>query len=53
MTQVRRAPRPALTRARAYRMLVPALLVVLAAIAAIVLVLAGGVLLGLIPYPGR
>ena len=48
-----RAPRPVLTQEKGYRMLVPALLVVLALITAVILVLAGGVLFGLIPYPGR
>lgn len=48
-----RAPRPVLAQEKGYRILVPALLVVLVLITAVILVLAGGVLVGLIPYPGR
>jgi hypothetical protein len=53
MEPLRRAPRPELTRARGYRILVPVLLAVLTLVTIIVLALAGGVLLGVIPYPGR
>ncbi|HET6781743.1 MAG TPA: hypothetical protein VFH67_06580 [bacterium] len=53
MHPARRATRPALSKARGYRVIVPALLAVLALITVVVLVLAGGVLFGLIPYPGR
>jgi len=49
----RRAARPALTRALAYRVLIPALLVVVAVGTVVILILAGGVLLGVLPYPGR
>ncbi len=48
-----RGSRPPLTRSRLYRALVPAALVTLAVVAAGILVLAGGMLLGLVPYPGR
>ena len=48
-----RAPRPALTRATFYRTAVPVLLIVLAVVTVIVLVVAGGVLFGIIQYPGR
>jgi len=51
--RARRAGRPPLTRARAYRTLVPVALAVLAAVTAGVLIVAAGVLLGIIPYPGR
>ncbi len=47
------APRASLRRARAYRFVVPAVLVVLALGTVVVLIVAGGVLLGLVPYPGR
>lgn len=50
---MRRAPRPALTKARGYRMLMPVLLAFLALLTLVVLILAGGVLFGLIPYPGK
>ncbi len=46
-----RAPRPPVTRARSYRLLVPGALVVLALATALILVLAGGVLLGFVPTP--
>ncbi len=49
----RRAQRPPLTRARLYRTLVPLALVVLAVVTVVVLILAGGVLLGIVPYPGK
>jgi len=45
--------RPALTRSRLYRLLVPAAVVLVAAGTLIVLALAAGVLLGVLPYPGR
>ena len=48
-----RAPRPALTRAGLYRLAVPALLVTFAVLTAGLLLLAGGVLLGIVPYPGK
>ncbi len=49
----RRAPRPALTRAPAYRAFIPVLLLVLVIVMLAIVMLAGGVLLGLLPYPGR
>jgi len=49
----RRAPRPALSRAPLYRVAVPVILVVLGMITLALLALAGGVLLGIVPYPGR
>ncbi len=48
-----RAPRPAVTRSRAYRIGVGAALMILAVATAAVLVLAAAVLLGVLPYPGR
>lgn len=51
--KARRAPRPAVTRARFYRAAVPVALVVLAVLMIAVLILAAGVLLGILPYPGR
>lgn len=48
-----RAPRPAITKAMLYRRAVPALLFSLAAVTVILLLLAGGVLLGIVPYPGK
>lgn len=50
---MRRAPRPPMTQTRLYRVLVPAALVTLALTAAVILVLAGGVLVGIVPYPGK
>jgi hypothetical protein len=52
-TSVRRVPRPPLTRAPGYRIGVPLLIALVGLAALAVLVLAAGVLLGLIPYPGR
>lgn len=49
----RQAPRPPLTRATFYRTAIPVLLIVLAVATVIVLLLAGGVLFGIITYPGR
>ncbi len=49
----RRAPRPARSRAPLYRVAVPIILVVLGAVTLVLLALAGGVLLGIVPYPGR
>lgn len=51
--RLRRVERPALTRSSLYRLAVPIALVVLGAVMLALLVLAGGVLLGLLPYPGR
>lgn len=51
--KARRAPRPAITRARFYRAAVPIALVILGILMVAVLILAGGVLLGILPYPGR
>ena len=54
MAQERRPRRrPALTRSRLYRLLVPAAVVLVAAGTLIVLALAAAVLLGVLPYPGR
>ncbi len=50
---LRRAPRPPLTRARLYRVVVPFLLVVLAAATGVLVIVVAGVLLGLVPIPGR
>lgn len=49
----RRVPRPALTRTRFYRAAVPVFLVVLAGVMLLLLLLAAGVLLGILPYPGK
>ncbi len=49
----RRAQRSPLTRGRLYRTLVPLALAVLAVITVVILILAGGVLLGIVPYPGK
>ncbi|MEX0765683.1 MAG: hypothetical protein ACRDFA_00235 [bacterium] len=49
MTPARRAQRPALTRSPGYRLVVPVLLVGVALVTVVVLILAGGVLFGLIP----
>ena len=48
-----RRRRPSLTRSRWYRLLVPVTVVLVAAGTLIVLALAAGVLLGVLPYPGR
>lgn len=53
MRAMRRVPRAAVTQARLYRLAVPLLLVALGLVTAALLLLAGGVLLGLVPYPGR
>lgn len=49
----RRVASPPLTRTSGYRVAVPLLIVLVGAGTLFVLVLAGGVLFGLIPYPGR
>ncbi len=49
----RRAPRPALARAPFYRVAVPVIVVALGLITLALMLLAGGVLLGIVPYPGR
>ncbi len=49
----RRVARPALTRAPLYRLAVPVMLVALAVVTVGLLMLAGGILLGIVPYPGR
>src|SRR3989441_10044728 len=49
MSVLRRAPRPPVTQARPYRVLVPGTLVVLALATALILVVACGVLLGVVP----
>lgn len=49
----RRAMRPAITQAKIYRTAVPAALLILATAAVILLILAAGVFLGLVPYPGK
>lgn len=49
----RRAPRPALTRSRLYRLLIPVALAVVAIGTIAVLALAAAVLFGIIPYPGQ
>lgn len=46
---VRRVPRPAMTQARGYRVLVPGALIVIAFLTVLVLVVAGGVLVGIVP----
>ena len=48
-----RVRRPALVRARWYRWIVPAAVIAVGAGTLIVLALAAGVLLGIVPYPGR
>lgn len=48
-----RGPRPPLTHTGFYRLAVPILLVALGMVTAGLLLLAGGVLLGIVPYPGR
>ncbi len=53
MAPPRRAPRPALTGVALYRLAVPVVLALLAAVMVALLLLAGGVLLGVVPYPGR
>ncbi len=50
---LRRAPRPPLTRARLYRVVVPFILVVLAAATGVLVIVVAGLLLGLVPIPGR
>lgn len=50
MRRVRRHP---LTQVRLYRMVVPLLLTVLGLLSAALLLVAGGVMLGIVPYPGR
>ena len=49
----RRAPRPALTRAPLYRAAVPVIVIALGVVTLALLLLAGGVLLGIVSYPGR
>jgi hypothetical protein len=49
----RRVVPPAITRAALYRLAVPTALLILGLLAAVVLLLAGAVLLGIVPYPGR
>ena len=49
----RRAPRPALARAPLYRAAVPVIMIALGVVTLVLLLLAGGVLLGIVPYPGR
>ncbi len=49
MTALRRVPRTAVTQARSYRILVPGALVTLALLTGLVLVVAGGFLLGAVP----
>ena len=46
---LRRVPRAAVTQARSYRILVPGALVALALLTGLVLVVAGGILLGAVP----
>jgi len=46
---LRRVPRAAVTQARSYRILVPGVLVALALLTGLVLVVAGGILLGAVP----
>lgn len=53
MRAMNRVPRPSVTRVRVYRLAVPLLLLGLGLVTAALLLLAGGVLLGIIPYPGR
>ena len=49
----RRAPRPAMARAPLYRAAVPVIVIALGVVTLVLLLLAGGVLLGIVPYPGR
>ena len=49
MTALRRVPRAAVTQVRSYRILVPGALVTLALMTGLVLVVAGGILLGAVP----
>ena len=49
----RQAPRPALARASLYRAAVPVIVIALGVVTLVLLLLAGGVLLGIVPYPGR
>ena len=49
----RRAPRPVLPRAPLYRAAVPVIVIALGVVTLVLLLLAGGVLLGIVPYPGR
>ncbi len=49
----RRASRPALARAPLYRAAVPVIVIALGVVTLVLLLLAGGVLLGIVPYPGR
>src|SRR5207249_2282793 len=49
VTALRRVPRTAVTQARSYRILVPGALVTLALLTGLVLVVAGGILLGAVP----
>jgi len=49
----RRVARPASSRSPLYRLVVPAALVLLGAVMLALLLLAGGVLLGVLSYPGR
>lgn len=50
---LKRAPRPPLTRARLYRAVVPLFLIVLATTTVGLVIFAIGLLLGLVPLPGR
>ncbi len=50
---LRRALRPPLARARVYRVVVPLFLVVLAFAMGVLVILVVGILVGLVPYPGR
>ncbi len=50
---LRRALRPPLTRARLYRVVVPFILIVLAAATGVLVIVVAGLLLGLVPVPGR
>ena len=52
MSVLRRAPRPPVTQVRGYRVLVPGTLVVLALATALILVVAIGVLVGVVPTRG-
>ncbi len=49
----RRVLRPVLTRAKIYRVAVPGLIAILVTATIVLLILAGGILLGLVPYSGR
>lgn len=52
-SKVRRARRHPLAHVPVYRVAVPLLIVLVGIGTVVILILAGGVLLGVVPYPGR